>query len=111
MTLITYLVTQNLRMVSNYEAKLCIRLGGVVIRYLVLVTYLTYFASGSILGDKTRMLQLARQENAYIRPSPNKGTLGGVTRSTNESIGLCEGAGYDIILVETVGKVKWLNYR
>ena len=50
------------------------------------------------------MFELSQNRSAYIRPSPNKGTLGGVTRSTNESIGLCEGAGYDIILVETVGK-------
>ena len=61
--------------------------------------------AGSILGDKTRMFELSQNRSAYIRPSPNKGTLGGVTRSTNESIGLCEGAGYDIILVETVGKI------
>ena len=60
--------------------------------------------AGSILGDKTRMNALSQDPNAYIRPSPNKGTMGGVTRSTNEAIGLCEGAGYDIILVETVGK-------
>ncbi|XP_077984266.1 methylmalonic aciduria type A protein, mitochondrial-like [Glandiceps talaboti] len=58
---------------------------------------------GSLLGDKTRMIELSRDKNAYIRPSPTSGTLGGVTRSTNEAILLCEAAGYDTVLVETVG--------
>nr|XP_057930493.1 methylmalonic aciduria type A protein, mitochondrial isoform X3 [Doryrhamphus excisus] len=58
---------------------------------------------GSLMGDKTRMTELSRDMNAFIRPSPTSGTLGGVTRTTNEAIVLCEGAGYDIILVETVG--------
>ncbi|XP_063166052.1 methylmalonic aciduria type A protein, mitochondrial isoform X1 [Candoia aspera] len=58
---------------------------------------------GSLLGDKTRMPELSRDMNAYIRPSPTRGTLGGVTRTTNEAILLCEGGGYDIVLVETVG--------
>lgn len=58
---------------------------------------------GSILGDKTRMPELSKDINAYIRPSPSRGHLGGVTRSTNEAIVLCEAAGYDIIIVETVG--------
>jgi LAO/AO transport system kinase len=58
---------------------------------------------GSILGDKTRMNELSQQENVFIRPSPSGGTLGGLARSTNESILLCESAGYDVILVETVG--------
>ncbi|KAK2082093.1 hypothetical protein P7K49_039663 [Saguinus oedipus] len=49
------------------------------------------------------MTELSRDMNAYIRPSPTRGTLGGVTRTTNEAILLCEGAGYDIILIETVG--------
>ncbi|KAM9086659.1 methylmalonic aciduria type A protein, mitochondrial isoform 1-T2 [Megaptera novaeangliae] len=60
-------------------------------------------SGGSLLGDKTRMTELSRDMNAYIRPSPTRGTLGGVTRTTNEAILLCEGAGYDIILTETVG--------
>uniref|UniRef100_A0A4W3HQ23 Metabolism of cobalamin associated A n=1 Tax=Callorhinchus milii TaxID=7868 RepID=A0A4W3HQ23_CALMI len=60
---------------------------------------------GSLLGDKTRMTELSRDMNAYIRPSPTLGTLGGVTRNTNEAIILCEGAGYDVILIETVGKL------
>lgn len=58
---------------------------------------------GSILGDKTRMNQLSVQENAFIRPSPSSGILGGVARATRESIILCEAAGYDTILIETVG--------
>ncbi|CAG5928616.1 unnamed protein product [Menidia menidia] len=58
---------------------------------------------GSLLGDKTRMTELSRDMNAFIRPSPASGTLGGVTRTTNEAIVLCEGAGYDIVFVETVG--------
>lgn len=58
---------------------------------------------GSILGDKTRMAKLAADDNAYIRPSPSAGTLGGVAKATRESIVVLEAAGYDIILVETVG--------
>ncbi|XP_005111521.1 methylmalonic aciduria type A homolog, mitochondrial [Aplysia californica] len=58
---------------------------------------------GSLLGDKTRMPELSRDMSAYIRPSPSAGTLGGVTRTTNEAIVLCEGGGFDVILVETVG--------
>ncbi|UJF28352.1 methylmalonyl Co-A mutase-associated GTPase MeaB [Planococcus sp. 107-1] len=58
---------------------------------------------GSILGDKTRMEQLAKNPNAFIRPSPTAGTLGGVHKKTRETMLLCEAAGYDIILVETVG--------
>lgn len=58
---------------------------------------------GSILGDKTRMEDLANDPNAYIRPSPSSGTLGGVARHTREAIILCEAAGFDIIFIETVG--------
>ena len=58
---------------------------------------------GSILGDKTRMSRLAADERAYIRPSPTSGTLGGVARATRETIVLLEAAGFDVILVETVG--------
>eukprot|EP00871_Galdieria_phlegrea_P003555 jgi/Galph1/41/GphlegSOOS_G4787.1 len=58
---------------------------------------------GSILGDKTRMQQLTREPNAYVRPSPSGGTWGGLGRHTDEVITLCETAGYEIILVETVG--------
>lgn len=58
---------------------------------------------GSILGDKTRMARLAADDGAFIRPSPSAGTLGGVTRATREAIVLVEAAGFDIVLVETVG--------
>jgi LAO/AO transport system kinase len=58
---------------------------------------------GSILGDKTRMAQLAVHPDAYIRPSPTSGTLGGVAKATRETIVLLEAAGYDVVLVETVG--------
>ncbi len=58
---------------------------------------------GSILGDKTRMSQLAVNPDAYIRPSPTSGTLGGVAKATRETIVLLEAAGFDVILVETVG--------
>lgn len=60
-------------------------------------------SGGSILGDKTRMQELMSREEAFIRPSPTAGTLGGVARKTRESILLAEAAGYDIILIETVG--------
>jgi LAO/AO transport system kinase len=60
-------------------------------------------SGGSILGDKTRMEELSRQSNAFIRPSPSAGSLGGVARKTRESIIVCEAMGYDVILVETVG--------
>jgi LAO/AO transport system kinase len=60
-------------------------------------------SGGSILGDKTRMEQLSKHSNAFIRPSPSQGKLGGVHRKTRETILLCEAAGYDVILVETVG--------
>jgi LAO/AO transport system kinase len=60
-------------------------------------------SGGSILGDKTRMETLSSREEAFIRPSPTSGTLGGVAQKTRESMMLCEAAGYDIILIETVG--------
>lgn len=60
-------------------------------------------SGGSILGDRTRMPQLSADQNAFIRPSPTRGHLGGVARRTREAIVLCEAAGYDTILVETVG--------
>ncbi len=61
------------------------------------------FSGGSILGDKTRMQELSQMENVFIRPSAAGKTLGGVARKTRESILLCEAAGYDVILIETVG--------
>jgi len=60
-------------------------------------------AGGSILGDKTRMEELSRRDEAFIRPSPSEGALGGVAQKTRETMLLCEAAGYDVILVETVG--------
>jgi LAO/AO transport system kinase len=60
-------------------------------------------AGGSILGDKTRMEELSRRDEAFIRPSPAAGNLGGVAQKTRETMLLCEAAGYDVILVETVG--------
>src|SRR4051794_24447565 len=60
-------------------------------------------SGGSILGDKTRMEQLSKNPNAFIRPSPTGGKLGGVHRKTREAMLICESAGYDIILIETVG--------
>ena len=58
---------------------------------------------GSILGDKTRMEELARDANAFIRPTPSKGTLGGIARYTREAMIVLEAAGYDLIIIETVG--------
>ena len=58
---------------------------------------------GSILGDKTRMNRLSQTSNAFIRPSPSSGTLGGVAKKTRETMALCEAAGFDIVIVETVG--------
>jgi len=58
---------------------------------------------GSILGDKTRMDKLSRTSNAFVRPSPSAGTLGGVHKKTRETMLLCEAAGFDVILIETVG--------
>ncbi|MDX1740216.1 MAG: methylmalonyl Co-A mutase-associated GTPase MeaB [Rhodothermales bacterium] len=60
-------------------------------------------SGGSVLGDKTRMEALSREPNAFIRPTPSRGSLGGVSARTREAITLCEAAGYDVILVETVG--------
>jgi LAO/AO transport system kinase len=60
-------------------------------------------SKGSIMGDKTRMEQLSAEQHAFIRPSPSAGSLGGVARKTRETIILCEAAGYDTIIIETVG--------
>jgi len=60
-------------------------------------------SKGSILGDKTRMEELAVDPNAFIRPSPSAGSLGGVARKTRETVILCEAAGFDVIIIETVG--------
>lgn len=60
-------------------------------------------SGGSILGDKTRMERLSRDPNAFIRPSPSQTHLGGVARRTREAVALCEAAGFDVVLIETVG--------
>ncbi|MBC56240.1 MAG: methylmalonyl Co-A mutase-associated GTPase MeaB [Confluentimicrobium sp.] len=60
-------------------------------------------SGGSILGDKTRMERLTREPNAFIRPSPSQTALGGVARRTRDAVALCEAAGFDIVLIETVG--------
>jgi len=60
-------------------------------------------SGGSILGDKTRMERLGRDARAFIRPSPSRTHLGGVARRTREAVGLCEAAGFDVVLIETVG--------
>ena len=84
------------------------RLGGMLLerghRVAVLaVDPSSSLSKGSILGDKTRMQHLSRAEQAFIRPSPAGETLGGVARKTRETISLCEAAGYDVVLIETVG--------
>ena len=63
----------------------------------------SFLSGGSILGDQTRMLEVFKKENAFVRPSPNRLSLGGVTDTTFEVCTLCESAGYDTIFVETVG--------
>jgi LAO/AO transport system kinase len=60
-------------------------------------------SGGSILGDKTRMIRLAADQNAFVRPSPSRGTLGGVAQATRETMIVMEAAGFDVVLVETVG--------
>src|SRR5262249_41903413 len=62
---------------------------------------------GSLLGDKTRMAELARRPDCFIRPSPSGGLLGGVARRSPEAILLCEAAGFDLVIVETVGVGQW----
>ena len=81
-----------------------VRLTGAGLRVGVLaVDPSSTITGGSILGDKTRMARLAADEDAFIRPSPSAGTLGGVTSTTPNAITVLEAAGYDVILVETVG--------
>ena len=89
---------------STFIERLGTRLTGAGHRVAVLaVDPSSTRTKGSILGDKTRMAALSVEENAFIRPSPSAGTLGGVARATRESIVLVEAAGYDVVLVETVG--------
>jgi LAO/AO transport system kinase len=89
----TFLNTLGLYVIREYNQKIAI----------LTVDPSSPFSGGSILGDKTRMERLAAEENAFIRPSPSRGHLGGVSRRTRESMLLCEAAGYGIVFVETVG--------
>lgn len=89
---------------STFIEALGLRLGDAGARVAVLsVDPSSPVTGGSILGDKTRMERLARHPGAFIRPSPSGGELGGVARRTRETITLCEAAGFDTVLVETVG--------
>lgn len=89
---------------STFIEALGLKLANQGIRVAVLaVDPSSRISRGSILGDKTRMQELSRHEHAYIRPSPAGTSLGGVTRRTRETISLCEAAGYQVILIETVG--------
>ena len=89
---------------STFIEALGLRLIGLGHRVAVLaVDPSSSVSGGSILGDKTRMEQLSVQENAYIRPSPSSGTLGGVAEKTREAMLVCEAAGHDVVIVETVG--------
>ncbi len=89
---------------STFIEKLGTRLTGEGHRVAVLaVDPSSGVSGGSILGDKTRMAKLAVDPDAFVRPSPTSGSLGGVTRKTRETVLLCEAAGFDVVLVETVG--------
>lgn len=89
---------------STFVEELGIRLTGDGHRVAVLaIDPSSRRSGGSILGDKTRMERLAREPQAFIRPSPSGGTLGGVARRTREATLLCEAAGFDVVVVETVG--------
>ena len=89
---------------STFIEALGIELLGRALRVAVLaVDPSSTRSGGSILGDKTRMEELARSPDAFIRPSPSGGTLGGVARRTREALLLCEAAGFDVVVVETVG--------
>ncbi len=89
---------------STFIEALGMHLTGMGLRVAVLaVDPSSARSGGSILGDKTRMDLLSRDPNAFIRPSPAQTQLGGVARRTREAVALCEGAGFDVILIETVG--------
>lgn len=89
---------------STFIEALGCRLTGQGLRVAVLaVDPSSARSGGSILGDKTRMERLARDPRAYIRPSPSQTTLGGVARRTREAVAVCEAAGFDVVLIETVG--------
>ena len=89
---------------STFVESLGLYLTGLGLRVAVLaIDPSSTVSGGSILGDKTRMEKLSAQENAYIRPSPSGGTLGGVAEKTREAMLVCEAAGFDVVIVETVG--------
>ena len=89
---------------STFLESFGLMLTGLGLRVAVLaVDPSSVLSGGSILGDKTRMERLSRDPNAYIRPSPSQTHLGGVARRTREAVALCEGAGFDVVLIETVG--------
>ncbi|MGI1660799.1 methylmalonyl Co-A mutase-associated GTPase MeaB [Palleronia sp. KMU-117] len=89
---------------STFIESLGTRLTGQGLRVAVLaVDPSSTRSGGSILGDKTRMERLSRDPNAFIRPSPSQTTLGGVARRTREAVAVCEAAGFDVVLIETVG--------
>jgi len=89
---------------STFIEALGMHLVGLGLRVTVLaIDPSSTVSGGSILGDKTRMQQLSSQESAYIRPSPSSGTLGGVAEKTREAMLVCEAAGFDVVIVETVG--------
>ena len=89
---------------STFIESFGMRLIGLGLRVAVLaVDPSSTRSGGSILGDKTRMERLSRERAAFIRPSPSQSQLGGVARRTREAVSLCEAAGFDVILIETVG--------
>lgn len=89
---------------STFVEALGLYLTGLGLRVAVLaIDPSSTVSGGSILGDKTRMEKLSAQDNAYIRPSPSGGTLGGVAEKTREAMLVCEAAGFDVVIVETVG--------
>jgi LAO/AO transport system kinase len=89
---------------SSFIEALGLRLTGAGKRVAVLaVDPSSSRSGGSILGDKTRMELLSRDKNAFIRPSPSQRTLGGLARRSREAVALCEAAGFDVVLIETVG--------
>ncbi len=89
---------------SSFIEAMGLRLTGRGLRVAVLaVDPSSARSGGSILGDKTRMEQLSRDPNAFIRPSPSQAQMGGVARRTREAVALCEAAGFDVVLIETVG--------
>ena len=89
---------------STFLESFGLMLTGLGLRVSVLaVDPSSVLSGGSILGDKTRMERLSRDPNAFIRPSPSRTHLGGVARRTREAVALCEGAGFDVVLIETVG--------